>query len=234
MKLFKTGLTAALALTLVSVVPAFAQHRGGGSPRSSGRSASRSSAPRSFSGGRSFASPRVLGSPRGLQAPRAAFAVRSYAAPRVLGPVRAFAAPYYVFRPRTALSFGLVVGYPVSYPYYYAPAYVGPYPYAYPYPYTSVYPTPYSNVAPYPAAPSPDAFGESGGLSFDIAPGNAQVVIDGQVAGVVSSFSPTSQPLTLPPGHHRLEIRAPGYRSVVDDVDITSGEIIPFHGKLQR
>jgi hypothetical protein len=233
MKLLTTCLTAALALTLVSAVPAFAQHRDGGSGRSSSRSVSRSSAPRSFSG-RSFAAPRVLGSPRAIRAPRAAFAVRSYAAPRVIGPVRAFAAPYYVFRPRTTLSFGLVVGYPVSYPYYYAPAYVGPYPYAYPYsyPYTSVYPTPYSNASPYPAAP--DAFGESGGLSFDITPGNAQVVIDGQVVGVVSSFSPTSQPLTLPLGHHRLEIRAPGYRSVVDDVDITSGEIIPFHGKLQR
>jgi hypothetical protein len=59
-------------------------------------------------------------------------------------------------------------------------------------------------------------------------------LVDGQAVGVVSNFSPTSQPLTLTPGPHHVEIRASGYRTVTLDVDITPGKVIPYYGTLER
>jgi hypothetical protein len=170
-----------------------------------------------------------------------AFAPRSIGPRVILGvPFRSFSSPYYAFRPRASLAFGLVVGYPVAFPNY-APAYPYPYPYAPAYPYAIAGPTyGYGSLssptdAAIPPSPSTEVpSGDLGGLSFAITPGDAQVLVDGQVVGVVSSFSPTSQPLTLTPGHHHVEIRASGYRSVAFDVDITPGEVIPYYGTLER
>jgi hypothetical protein len=82
--------------------------------------------------------------------------------------------------------------------------------------------------------PVPDDLQSLGGLSFSITPGEAQILIDGQLVGTAVQFSSTSQPLTLTPGRHHLEVRAPGYHSVTDDVDIRAGEVIPYQGTLER
>jgi hypothetical protein len=100
--------------------------------------------------------PRVIVAPRGVR----------------VAPVR-FYRPYYAFRPRLSLGFGLWVGFPITYPYYYG--YYNPYygyynPYFDPYRYRRPYPYPYPPYGygygygyPYPAAgyppyPPPSAY----------------------------------------------------------------------------
>ena len=178
--------------------------------------------------------------PRASAVPRVAFRPRTV----VVSP---FHRPYYAFRPRFGLNVGLWVGYPVLYPYYYPYAYpyASPYSYPYPYPYISPYPYPYygptAPPAGYPPAYPPSASGAvtpqaptTGGLSFEITPPEAEVYADGQYVGTVASFTPMSEPLMLTPGRHLVEIRAPGYRTLVFDVDIIAGQVIPYRGLLQR
>ncbi len=177
-----------------------------------------------------------------------------------IAPVR-FYRPYYTFRPHFHLGIGLWVGYPFAYTYpYYDPFYYGyPYdPYAYiaptyPYdaPYAPSYPAPYPPATTYPATPygsapqyntqvappqNPSDLDQSnlGGLSFDIMPSDAQIIVDGQTVGNVGQFTATSQPLGVPAGHHHVELRAPGYQTMSFDVDIVAGQVIPYQGTLQR
>ena len=176
-------------------------------------------------------------------------------------PVR-FYRPYYSFRPRFSLSFGLWAGYPVPYAYsYYDPYFYGSYNYGYPatvYPSNPYPPNPYP-ASPYPAYPPATSYPQSdsaqvypqtvpdpnsigvqpgqsnlGGLSFDITPSDAQVLVDGNAVGTVDQFSASSQPLGLSPGRHRVEIEAQGYRTVSFDVDIISGQVLPYQGAMER
>ena len=169
-----------------------------------------------------------------------------------------YVAPYYHFHPWYSVGFGISVGYPIawSYPYYY-PAYY-PYPYAYPYPQPYSYPYPattyptYDNGDPpsgstypsqYPAgttgsvnvqpqsAPNQQ---NSGGISFEITPASAELWVDGVRVGTVGQFSPTSQPLGLTTGRHRIDIKAPGYQTISIDADIVAGQVIPYQGSMQR
>jgi len=240
--------TPALLASLICVAaPADAQSRGGGQRRGGT--------------GVGHAGPRA-GAPRGPV---------GHVAPRIVGRVGVvapygFGRPYYTFRPRVSLGFGLWVGFPVSYPYYYpgygyrypyipyayGPYAYGPYPYAPPYPYASPYPYAYPYRAPayyppsgYPPAnyppPAPgsvavqpgQAESESGGVSFEITPNTAAVYVDGQYVGTVADFAPTAQPLTLPPGRHHVEVRSPGYQTMVFDADVTAGQVTPFQGTMQ-
>jgi hypothetical protein len=176
-------------------------------------------------------------------------------------PIR-FISPYYSFRPRFSLGFGLWAGFPIaySYPYYYPDYYYGyPYGYDYDYSYSAPYPPAYGN--PYPpaygsAAPSyptnapaypsqypptgtvgvqPGSTNQnSGGLSFEITPTDAEIAVDGRVVGTVSQFTPTSQPLGLTAGRHRIELRAPGYQTISFDAEIIAGQVIPYQGTMQR
>jgi len=254
MNLSKTFIAAAASILIVGVPAAQAQHRsGGGHSRGGGQSAARSAAPRGGGGqvarsaaprggvvvGRS--APRIIGPSRGV---------------RVVAPVR-FYQPYYTFRPRVSLGFGLWVGYPIAYPSYYGyydPYYYGaygypaPYPaYGYPYPATTYPSYPPTTAYPpsaypqsgYPASPGsvgvqgPDQ-ANTGGLSFDITPSNAEVFVDGQDVGQVGQFTATSQPLGLTPGRHHVEIRADGYRTIDFDANIIAGQVIPYQGALER
>ena len=87
-------------------------------------------------------------------------------------------------------------------------------------------------VAPNEAAP-PDQ-SNMGGLSFDITPSDADLSVDGHDMGVVSQFTPTTQPLGLPAGRHHVELRAPGYPVRSFDVDIVAGQVIPYQGTLEQ
>jgi len=69
---------------------------------------------------------------------------------------------------------------------------------------------------------------------FDIAPGNAQVYVDGIFAGVVDDFDENSAPLLLAPGAHYVEIRLTGYRTATFDVTIAQSEVTPYQGTLDR
>jgi hypothetical protein len=73
-----------------------------------------------------------------------------------------------------------------------------------------------------------------GGLSFDIAPQSADVFIDGGFVGTVGQFTPQSQPLGVPAGRHRVEIRSEGFRTMTFDVDIIAGQVLPYQGTMER
>ena len=151
-------------------------------------------------------------------------------------------------------------GYPGAYPYpsYGYPAYGPPYGYpAYGPPPAQAYPNyppqsyPPSSSGPSWAYPPGDQSStyppagqgsvqaqpgqqNMGGLSFDITPSTAQVFIDGQLAGTVGQFTPDSEPLGVASGRHHLEVRAPGYETLMLDIDIVAGQVIPYQGSLQR
>jgi hypothetical protein len=131
-------------------------------------------------------------------------------------PVVPYYHPYYTFRPRYTIGFGIFLGYPVAYPYVYGyPTYIyggGSY-------------SPYTDVAP-----APNAYG---GISFDITPADADVYVDGSYVGRAGDFSPMYQPLTVTPGHHQVELDAPGSQPLVFDVDIQPGQVLPYRGALQ-
>jgi hypothetical protein len=116
--------------------------------------------------------------------------------------------PYYSFRPRVQISLGLFVGSPFAYPSWYNPyrgsssSYYGP------------------RLARY------------GGISFDIEPSDTDVFVDGYFVGTAWEFSPYEGPLTLSPGRHRVELRAPGYRYLTFDVNVLPGQVIPYRGRL--
>jgi PEGA domain-containing protein len=147
-------------------------------------------------------------------------------------------------------------------PYYYAP-YYDPYYYGSPYPYyppgapTPGYPAP----APYPPGAYPpsnapssqdpgyspsgagsyppgagsiDVQTDMGGLSFEITPSTAQIYIDGTYMGTVGQFTPQSQPLGVKAGHHQIEIRADGFRTMQFDADIIAGQVLPYQGDMER
>jgi hypothetical protein len=73
----------------------------------------------------------------------------------------------------------------------------------------------------------------SGGVSFEISPATAVVSVDGTRAGTVADFGPSSQPLALAPGRHRIEVRAAGYQTIVLDADVKPGEVTPYQGTMQ-
>lgn len=178
-------------------------------------------------------------------------------APRYYGPRVVFPRPYYAFRPRVSIGLGIWAGFPVPFPAwayaspYPAPAYPAypagypapyPYPVPYPAPYPAPYPSPYQtpsgatgSAAQAPAGqvavtPGTEAYG---GVSLDITPADAEIYVDGGYAGPAGDFGPQAQPLTLAVGVHRIEVRAPGYRTLVFDVTISSGYVVPYQGVLQ-
>jgi hypothetical protein len=152
--------------------------------------------------------------------------------------------PYYAFRPRFGLGFGLFAGYPVGYPYW---AFPDPYVYGYAYdePYGADSPTASDAPAPVPntmtVAPGSEtppqsqepAQGQYGGLSFQITPATAQVYVDGVYVGIVGQFSAITQPLTLTPQRHHIELRADGYQAMTFDVDVAPGQVLPYQGTMQ-
>jgi hypothetical protein len=160
----------------------------------------------------------------GVQVPFASFGIG------LSVPVRPFlTARYRSYAPYVAAPYGYD-------PYAVQPAYNTPYPVPAPYP--APYPVPYpaaqSPAATLPAQPvgAATALNAFGGLSFDIAPVDAAVYIDGEYAGTVATFSPEAQPLTLPVGVHRIEIRAAGYQPLVFDATVTAGLVTPYQGTL--
>jgi PEGA domain len=156
---------------------------------------------------------------------------------------------YYRFSPRFNVGYGLLVGYPIIYPYPYANPFLydpAPAPYGASSSSLSMAAPPrntYSNVesvtAGAPATTSlacgvdPAASVPCGGVSFEVAPGNAQVSVEGVFVGTVEAFSSTEPPLVLAPGVHYIEVRMPGYRTAAFEVIVAAGEVTPYQGALE-
>jgi len=145
-----------------------------------------------------------------------------------------FAEPFFRFRPRFTFGFGLVVGYPVAFPYGY---YYSPYDYADGYPvYGMAEPVPTYPDSGYYGAPStppaPDDAANFGGVTFDIQPTNAAVYVDGKYIGTVAEFSPQQPPLSLTLGRHHVDIRAQGFQTMSFDMDVVPGQVTPYQGAM--
>src|SRR4029450_4889070 len=154
--------------------------------------------------------------------------------------------PYYY--PGFSIGFGF--GFPFGYSsFYYGYPYSSPYPYNYPYSYPYAYPYPSSSYA-YPAASSaypprdttyPGTSSPRSGVTvttvgrvtLEITPGTAEVYADGDFVGVVDDFSASTPGLTLSPGRHHIEVRAPGYATMIMDTDVVAGQVVPYRGSLR-
>jgi hypothetical protein len=87
-------------------------------------------------------------------------------------------------------------------------------------------------VTAQPGAGAP-AQGQYGGLSFQVTPANAAVLVDGVYVGTAGQFTATTQPLTLTPGRHHVEMRAEGYQPMTFDANVAPGQVLPYQGALQ-
>jgi hypothetical protein len=129
--------------------------------------------------------------------------------PSLRGPSVVYRPYAYTFRPRLRIGFGVFLGYPVPYPaydpYLYAPAY---------------------------GYPSVSGYGAYGGVSLEISPSNAAVIVDGQYLGIVYDFYDPGRPLSLAIGRHHISVQAPGYRPLDFDVNIVPGQVLPYRGDL--
>jgi hypothetical protein len=154
---------------------------------------------------------------------------------------------FYTFRPRFNVGYGVVVGYPIIYPYAYPFDPFSPSSGSPSYGVAPSSPNTYSNASSAPATSSIGRVESSssaaiacegpapcGGVSFDLSPASAQVYVDGVFAGVAEDFSATSAPLLLAVGTHYLEIRQAGFRTASLDVTIAAGEVTPYEGTLER
>jgi len=250
-----------VALAVVVAVPsAYAQHRGGGGARGGAAVAGRAVPRGEVRGGpRGYAAPRVARAPIRFYQPYYAFRPRfSLGLGLWLGyPVR-YTSYYGYYNPYYYRSYPYPYGYAYpSYPYPYPSTYPAYPPPAYPpatyppaaYPPSSypqptypqpTYPQPTYPPSTYPQSGYPPQGSISpsqpntGGMSFEIQPSNAQVYVDGRYVGIVGQFSPTSQPLGLTAGRHHIQITAPGYRTMDFDADIVAGEVVPYQGTLER
>jgi PEGA domain-containing protein len=251
----RTFVAATLAL-LVGIAPAYAQHRGGGRARGGAVVVGRA-VPR----GEVRGAPRVYAAPRVVRVAPIRFYRPYYTfRPRLslgfglsLGyPVRYssyygyydpfYSYPYYPY----SYAYPYPYPYPLTYPAYPPPVYPTP---AYPptaYPPSTYPPSAYPPGSAQPSYPQsgypPSAYPpqgsispsqpNTGGMSFEIQPSDAQIYVDGRYVGTVGQFSPTSQPLGLTTGRHHIRITAPGYRAMEFDADIASGEVLPYQGTL--
>ena len=103
------------------------------------------------------------------------------------------------------------------------------------------YPNSYSDSLPGSSADSAPSFeagyprnsqGPDGGLRLKIEPRNAQVYVDGYYAGVVDDFDGHFQQLKLPPGRHRIEVRATSHEPLTFEVNIQSRQTTVYQGSL--
>jgi PEGA domain len=85
----------------------------------------------------------------------------------------------------------------------------------------------------YAAAPPPSEAPEIGNLRLDVEPISAQIFVDGFFVGTVEDLYHTLAGLSLTPGPHHLELRAPGYETAVIDVKVDANRTITYRTALK-
>lgn len=74
----------------------------------------------------------------------------------------------------------------------------------------------------------------NGYLHLQVQPGSAQVYIDGVYMGTADDFRRIIPGRSLEAGRHRLELRAPGYETVTEDIRIFPNETLTYQKELVR
>jgi hypothetical protein len=151
--------------------------------------------------------------------PREDRRVTGRAVPRTSAPPQA-TRPIYVYRypssrwysPYGYGAFG--VGY-----FYYDPWAWSPYGYG------------YGHAGYYPRWGGPYGY-DIGNVRLRVTPKDAEVFVDGYYAGIVDDFDGMFQRLRLDSGAYRIEIRKPGYETLMFDVRVQYGRTITFRGEM--
>jgi hypothetical protein len=73
----------------------------------------------------------------------------------------------------------------------------------------------------------------AGHLRLQVEPATAQVYVDGFYTGTVGDFNGSAQDALLEAGPHRIEIRAPGYETLMFDVKSEANRTITYRGSLR-
>jgi hypothetical protein len=73
-----------------------------------------------------------------------------------------------------------------------------------------------------------------GTLKLKVDPNDAEVYVDGYYTGIVDDFDGAFQGLKLEAGPHKIEIRAPGFRTITFDVRIEPHDTVTYRGELQE
>jgi len=88
---------------------------------------------------------------------------------------------------------------------------------------------------PYQSSPGyGGGFADEGSLRLKIKPREAEVYVDGYYAGIVDQFDGIFQRLHIESGPHRIEVRAPGYESLVIDVRISPDHTTTYEGEMKK
>jgi hypothetical protein len=170
------------------------------------------------------------GRSRGRAVPRGS--VRVARPPVVVAPYRS---NYYYrsYRPSINLAFFYGrPGYFGSYVYG-SPFYAYGYP-AYGYPaYGYGYGYPAYGYAPYGYGYGGYSGRPYGGVRIDLPQRDAEVYVDGYFVGVVDNFDGAFQQANIEAGPHRIEIRAPGFETIVFDVNVEPGRTITYRASMR-
>jgi hypothetical protein len=81
---------------------------------------------------------------------------------------------------------------------------------------------------------SQSSFSDEGALRLKIKPRDAEVYIDGFFVGMVDEFDGIFQRLHIESGAHRIEVRAPGYETLIFEVRIVPDRKTTYQGEMQR
>ena len=73
----------------------------------------------------------------------------------------------------------------------------------------------------------------AGHLRLQVEPPTAQVYVDGFYVGTVDDFNGSAQDASLEAGPHRVEIRAPGYETLMFDVKTDANRTVTYRGTLR-
>jgi hypothetical protein len=112
---------------------------------------------------------------------------------------------------------GFHLGYLAYSPWGWTPAFYG-YPYGYGYGYGYGYPS-YAY--------------DFGRVRIKVKPRDAEVYVDGYFAGMVDDFDGTFQSLRLETGGYKIEIRKPGFETLVFDVHVQPDRTITYRGEMR-
>lgn len=233
------GLVAATACLIVaaSVIPADAQRRRSGGGQSAGpqsvavprgaQGAGPGAGPRPPQGSGQTAGPRPQGPGPG-GGPGGPPPSGQHAVPRPPGGPRPGYGPghypgygrypYYGYGSHIYIGLGAFYG-----PYYYSPWFYSPY-WGYPYEYGWGYGYGYGWGYPYDAA----------NLKVQVEPKDAEVYVDGHLAGIVDQYDGMFQSLLVASGGHDITIYREGYRSIRQQIYLSVGSTYRIKGVMEK
>jgi hypothetical protein len=73
----------------------------------------------------------------------------------------------------------------------------------------------------------------SGHLRLKVKPRDAEVYVDGYFMGLVDDYDGTFQKLQLDAGPHRVEVRKPGFTTLMVEVRVPVDETVTYRGELR-